>query len=238
VPGYCYHIYNRANSDHNLFFVTANFSYFLQQYAHYLDRYLETFAYCLLPNHFHLLVRIRSTETIFEVVRQMYERPPRNLIQSINSLSDASDQPYLSPTTIGDFRFLKELPIDVAAQTAALFVSNQFRKLFMSYSKAVNNQRNRRGALFQKPFKRKNVSKHLYLKWMIWYIHRNPVHHGVHENFRSYPWSSYRSMLSNRPTRLARTEVLSWFDEGLIGFKEYHDFGEVAWDNLSRLTLE
>lgn len=38
LPGYCYHIYNRANSDHDVFFNPDNFSYFLKQYARYLDR--------------------------------------------------------------------------------------------------------------------------------------------------------------------------------------------------------
>lgn len=238
LPGYCYHIYNRANSDHDVFFNSDNFSYFLKQYARYLDRYLETFAYCLLPNHFHLLVRIRSTETILEAVQQEYEQPPKNLIRSINSLSSATDQNYFPPDVYKDFRFLQQLPADVAAQGAALFVSNQFRTLFMSYSKAINNQMQRRGALFHRPFKRKAVSRHLYIKWLIWYIHRNPLHHGVHEDFRSYPWSSYRSLLSDRITRLARAEVLSWFEEGLAGFKEYHDLGAQAWDELSRLALE
>ncbi|MEZ4990500.1 MAG: hypothetical protein R2824_08810 [Saprospiraceae bacterium] len=238
MPGYYYHIYNRSNSNHRLFFEPANYSYFLRQYARYLDHYVETFAYCLLPDHFHMLVRVKPTESIFAAVQDAYKRPTRNWITSMLSLSQELDQPCFPPNTFTDFHFLQELPTDIAAQAAALFVSNQLRTLFMSYSKAVNNRMNRRGALFQKPFKRKAISDHLYLKWLIWYIHRNPLHHSVHKDFRSYPWSSYRSLLSDRPTRLARVEVLSWFEEGATGFKEYHDIGEQAWDELSGLALE
>lgn len=160
------------------------------------------------------------------------------MTRSISSLCSTTNQHSFSPDAFKDLRILQKLPIDIADQTAALFVSNQFRTLFMSYSKAVNKQMRRRGALFHRPFKRKVVSKHLYLKWLIWYIHRNPVHHGVQKDFRSYAWSSYRSLLSDRITRLARAEVLSWFEGGSIGFEAYHDLGAQAWGNLSNLALE
>ncbi|RZK44455.1 MAG: TonB-dependent receptor, partial [Pedobacter sp.] len=37
-----------------------NYRYFLQKYDYYLSPYLETYTFCLLPNHFHLLVRIKN----------------------------------------------------------------------------------------------------------------------------------------------------------------------------------
>ena len=30
----------------------------------YLSRFLDTYAWCLLPNHFHLIVQVKSTEEI------------------------------------------------------------------------------------------------------------------------------------------------------------------------------
>ncbi|WP_157815883.1 hypothetical protein [Spirosoma pollinicola] len=55
-----YHIYNRGNNGDNLFFQHRNYRYFLQKYDYYLSPYLETYTFCLLPNHFHLLVRIKN----------------------------------------------------------------------------------------------------------------------------------------------------------------------------------
>jgi REP element-mobilizing transposase RayT len=55
-----YHIYNRGNNKENIFFSTENYHYFLRKYDEYLSDYLETYAYCLLPNHFHLLVRVKE----------------------------------------------------------------------------------------------------------------------------------------------------------------------------------
>jgi putative transposase len=57
--GEYYHIYNRGNNHENLFYKSENYRYFLQKYNTYTGDYLKTFAYCLLPNHFHFLVQVK-----------------------------------------------------------------------------------------------------------------------------------------------------------------------------------
>jgi REP element-mobilizing transposase RayT len=59
MPNVYYHIYNRGNNRENIFFEAQNYRYFLQLYTKYVDPIADTYAYCLLPNHFHLLVRIK-----------------------------------------------------------------------------------------------------------------------------------------------------------------------------------
>ena len=68
-PGGFYHIYNRGVNRENIFREERNFAYFLTLYARHITPVAETFAYCLLRNHFHLLVRIRTsikTNAVFE----------------------------------------------------------------------------------------------------------------------------------------------------------------------------
>jgi putative transposase len=60
--GTYYHIYNRGNNRENIFFEDRNYRYFLQLYAKYVEPVADTYCYCLLPNHFHLLVRIKTVE--------------------------------------------------------------------------------------------------------------------------------------------------------------------------------
>ena len=38
-----------------------NYHYFLQQWAHYLNEMFEVWAYCLIPNHYHFLVKVKPT---------------------------------------------------------------------------------------------------------------------------------------------------------------------------------
>ncbi len=59
-PGIFYHLYNRGNNRETLFRYDENYRYFLALYARYAEPAFDTYAYCLLPNHFHLLVRVRS----------------------------------------------------------------------------------------------------------------------------------------------------------------------------------
>lgn len=63
-PDKFYHIWNRGNNRENLFYTSANYEYFLRLYDQFLDPVAETYAFCLLPNHFHLLIRTKSFITV------------------------------------------------------------------------------------------------------------------------------------------------------------------------------
>lgn len=58
--GEYYHIYNRAIGCEQLFRIPMNYDYFLNKLHEYMDEAWELHCWCLMPNHFHLLVRIKS----------------------------------------------------------------------------------------------------------------------------------------------------------------------------------
>jgi putative transposase len=58
--GAYYHIYNRGTKRENLFREERNYPYFLTLYAQHIEPVAETYAYCVLKNHFHALVRIKT----------------------------------------------------------------------------------------------------------------------------------------------------------------------------------
>ena len=59
-PGHSYHIYNRGNNRENLFVEARNYAYFLDLYIKHVEPVARLFAYCMMKNHFHLLVRIND----------------------------------------------------------------------------------------------------------------------------------------------------------------------------------
>jgi hypothetical protein len=67
----CYHIYNRGNNRENIFIQERNTQHFLNLYSKYIDPVADTFAYCLLRNHFHLAVRVKSEEEIIESTKTL-----------------------------------------------------------------------------------------------------------------------------------------------------------------------
>ena len=55
-PGNIYHVYNRANNKQLLFYSERNYLFFLEKMRKYITPNCSLLAYCLMPNHFHLLV--------------------------------------------------------------------------------------------------------------------------------------------------------------------------------------
>ena len=51
-----YHIYNRGNNKAILYRKKADYLRFLTYYKKYASQALDTYAFCLMPNHFHFLV--------------------------------------------------------------------------------------------------------------------------------------------------------------------------------------
>jgi len=184
-PGKFYHIYNRGNNSERIFFNEGNYHFFLRRYNEALSHLVETYAFCLLPNHFHFLIRVKDLPT------------------KALHLEDAK----LLATT------QKSFPQD--AKLLALNPSSAFHRLFTSYSKAINKQQNRHGSLFENPFKRIEITSDEYLKNLIIYIHTNPQLHGFVKDFRIYKWSSYNDIILNNPAIQYKPDLIKWFENNM-----------------------
>ena len=57
-----YHFYNRGNNRQAVFFERENYLYFLKNIKKYLREHMDILAYCLMPTHYHMLVRVRSRQ--------------------------------------------------------------------------------------------------------------------------------------------------------------------------------
>jgi len=66
-----YHIYNRGINRENIFIEERNYQYFLDLLFKHAEPVAEIFAYCLLKNHFHLMLKTKSEQEIIE-----YQKAP------------------------------------------------------------------------------------------------------------------------------------------------------------------
>jgi putative transposase len=60
LPGRHYHVFNHAISQELLFKDRDNYPYFTKRMKDHLSQYVEFKAYCLMPNHYHLLIRVKK----------------------------------------------------------------------------------------------------------------------------------------------------------------------------------
>ena len=121
-PNCSYHIFNHANGFENIFIEDENYRFFLEKYQQYILPIAETYAYCLLPNHFHLVVRIRRKEILEEVFRNF------------------------KSTNFSKFPNLEK--VEVTDNMIEYYISKQFANLFSCYTQSFNKVNKRRGSLF------------------------------------------------------------------------------------------
>ncbi len=181
IPGNTYHIFNKAIGSDKLFITPDDYSFFLQKLDRYIIPIADIISYCLIPNHFHLLVDIREIDNLPIKLSKQYQGAPD------------------------------------------LYISQVFSNFFNSYTKSFNKAHERAGRLFLYPFKRILVEDDDYMTYLITYIHRNPIHHGIVKSFSEWEYSSYNAIISNKDTKVNRNMVLAQFgskDEFIIFHNE------------------
>jgi len=203
LPSTYYHIYNHANGDDNLFREERNYPFFLEKYRYYIDPIADTIAWCLMPNHFHLLVRIKDVEDLVKTFPKFGTLEKFGEGATLENLSGSEKEKQLS-----------------------FLLSKQFSNLFSSYTQAFNKVYQRKGSLFLKNFKRKAIHNDAYLQRLILYIHLNPVKHGFTTEITGWLHSSY-SEFWEKQTALAsqlfgdKDQVEKIHFEKQSYFKEY-----------------
>ena len=95
LPNHFFHIFNRGINGQKIFYTEENYAYFLKKYAKKTKAYLDTYAYCLLPNHFHFLVKVKSIDAILLAAKEEYLMIPKALQKTLveNGFGSAVDMP-------------------------------------------------------------------------------------------------------------------------------------------------
>lgn len=79
-PDKFYHVYNRGINGETIFKSEKHYFSFLEKYAFHIEPIANTYAYCLLSNHFHLLIKTKSENEIRENAQIQY---PGKEIESV-----------------------------------------------------------------------------------------------------------------------------------------------------------
>ncbi len=87
--GNYYHIYNRGNNKEQIFKQEADYRYFLNLLVKHVLPTIDIYCYCLLNNHFHLLIKIKDDDR-----QKTIEGKDVNVSQSFSNFFNAYAKAY------------------------------------------------------------------------------------------------------------------------------------------------
>ena len=195
-PNSSYHIFNHANGFENIFIEDENYRFFLDKYNQYILPIAETYAYCLLPNHFHLVVRIRRREVLEEVFRN-FKSTNFSKVQNFGK-------------------------VEVTDNMIEYYISKQFANLFSCYTQSFNKVNKRRGSLFLKNFRREPIKNRAYFMNAVIYTHRNPVHHAFCDRYTDWSYTSFCE-IEERNSQIIEVDKLLRMFGGRDSFIDLHE---------------
>ncbi len=205
-----YHIYNRANGKENLFSQDENYRYFLEKWKKYLP-YLEVFSFCLMPNHFHFLAKVKP-------------------------LDDALRSHLREQETVKSTMFLKEeIPYTIYLEDQ---FKRFFSCYALAYNKQQNRHGSLFQKRFKR-ISVDDEYRQLYLLAYIHHNPVHHKFCRYYNEWKYSSWSSYINF--DKDSDINRDEVLSWFhhdkEKAKSGFQKYHEDFRLD-SKLSYATLE
>ncbi len=199
--GGMYHVYNQGNNRQTVFFNRNNYLYFLRKLRIQILPFADILAWCLMPNHFHLMIYVKQNE----IPKTTLDMTRRCLLPE-------------------DFS-----PDATASRVRTVTLNASIGVLLSSYTRGINNQEKRTGSLFRKETNAicLNDTTGQYLNWykkfgatilnveiLEWqypqscmdYIHFNPVKAKLVKNPEDLEFSSYNDLIGIRNGTLVNKE--------------------------------
>jgi putative transposase len=196
TPNYYYHFVCKSIDGLLLFPNVADYYVFTDRFKKFTDEFLEIWSFCLLPNHTHHVIKIKSLQTIKKSIANF---PAENKTKAMTSFLNDSDN---------------ETEFDK-------MIDRQMNSFLVSYANYYNNKYQRQGGIFQKPFKRITIENDAHLQQAIIYTHANAQKHGMIKDYKKYQFSSYAAIIKADDYYTNSKSVVAFFD-GVENFIQIH----------------
>ncbi len=142
LPGKVYHIYNRGNNFEKTFFIRNDYLEFLNSYKKYLGKTVDTYAFALITNHFHFLIRIKenSHPGIFS---KQYSKWILHYSNLINYREQRSGSLFLNPfkrVEVNTEEYLKRIIFYIHFNPQKHKLTDNFKdSIFTSYQSYISD---------------------------------------------------------------------------------------------------
>ncbi|MDD2657440.1 MAG: hypothetical protein PHD04_02120 [Candidatus Pacebacteria bacterium] len=201
-PHQLYHIYNQGNNRQQVFFNRENQLFFLKKISTYILPYADVLAWCLMPNHFHLMVYVRSVVIVSEGFTLSETLTNKTLTNENRTFNDS-------------------IGLMLRSYTRAINIQqNRTGSLFRKETKAEGITKTDEGitpSFFDTPtgtFLNMHEVEYSYPKICFDYIHQNPVVAGLCAQPEDWEFSSATDYAGLRDGKLINRERAKEF--GLV----------------------
>lgn len=201
-----YHILFRSIDGIPLFKTENEYFFFLEKWKRFTDPVFSTWAYSMLDNHAHFIIKVKQLEEVLEALNALPTEAKTKIIRQFMKTNDAS---LIGPV-----------------------IQRQINSFMVSYANTYNHIGERKGGLFQRPFRRSIIESEAHLQHAIVYVHANVQRHGLLRDFRTHPHHSYHAILQKDSTFIDAEAVLHFFG-GINQFVSNHT-EQVAYFYLRR----
>jgi putative transposase len=193
--GGIYHIYNQGNNRQLVFYNHENYIYFLRKLRIHILPFADVLAWCLMPNHFHLMVEVREVE--------------------IDGLGPAFSEGFTQSETLTKERKTSlnhSIGVLLRSYTRAINVQeNRTGSLFRKKTKAIclneiNGISSHWYTSFGVTFMKVDIPEYQYLQVCFNYIHQNPVKAGMVAKAEDWEFSSYIDLVGMRDGNFVNRE--------------------------------
>jgi len=221
--GHLYYVYNQGNNRQKIFFKRENYHFFKKKIETYVLPFAVVLAYCLMPNHFHLMVytshQMTSQQIVPDQERLRHQMTPDRAAfhtHQMTSSHQMSERTSTSTHATGtDSHQMTSQPSHQMSEGKQTLVQS-IAIMLRSYTRAINIQENRSGSLFKPHTKAECLTNNSaitpaffdtihgtlinipypdkeYPKLCFNYIHNNPVKEGLVKKPEDWEFSSFRN---------------------------------------------
>lgn len=182
-----YHIYNQGNNHQKIFFNRQNYLFFLKKIREHISPYADVLAWCLMPNHFHLMVFVKTVELEIDGSKDLNKRKKtRTLNNSIGLLLRAYTRAINNQERRSGSIYRRTTKAECISKIDGI-------------ANAFLNTEEGGSHIAQIPEKE-------YLQSCFNYIHNNPVKAGLAKNSKDWEFSSYLDYCGLRNGTLVNTK--------------------------------
>lgn len=141
AEGMSYHVYNRGINSCDLFNSRSNYEHFIKLLKKHLVPYLTIYAYCLMKNHFHFIVKIECHPKLAsQKFSNLFNAYAKSFNKEYKRTGSLFEKPF-KRIKLNDENYLKHLILYLHTNPVKHRISDKFETYpYSSYREILNNR--------------------------------------------------------------------------------------------------